>query len=113
MSVHVVPVRTYVIIFLLLMVFTATTVWVATVELGPFNTLVALTIAVIKMLLVILFFMHVRSSSALTKTFIAAGFFWLALLIAFTLTDMGSRNLPPPPEGWGSATVAPAAPAKP
>jgi cytochrome c oxidase subunit 4 len=109
MSVHVVPVRTYVTIFLLLMVLTATTVWIANVDLGSLNTLVALTIAVIKMLLVVLFFMHVRSASGLTKTIIVAGFFWLMLLMAFTLTDEGSRNIPPQPEGWGTATVAPAA----
>ena len=109
MSAHVVPVRTYVTIFLLLMVLTATTVWVATVDLGAFNTLVALTIAVIKMLLVVLFFMHVRQASSLTKVVILAGFFWLVLLMAFSLTDEGSRSIPPPPEGWGSATVAPAA----
>jgi len=128
MPVHVVPVRTYVTIFLLLMVLTATTVWVATVDLGPLsgfvpgplrvylspslaavdlNTVAALTIAIAKMLLVVLFFMHVRHSSALTKTFILAGFFWLLLLMGFTLTDVGSRDIPPPPEGWGASTVAP------
>jgi cytochrome c oxidase subunit 4 len=109
MSAHVVPVRTYVTIFLLLMVLTATTVWVANVDLGPLNTVVALTIACIKMLLVVLFFMHVRQASSLTKLVILAGFFWLVLLMAFTLTDEGSRNLPPPPDGWGASTTAPAA----
>ena len=107
MSTHVVPVRVYITIFLCLMVLTATTVGVAKVDLGAFNTLVALTIAVIKMLLVVIFFMHVRHSSGLTKLFIAAGFLWLMLLMAFTLTDVGSRNIPPQPEGWGASTVAP------
>jgi len=128
MSAHVVPVRTYVTIFLLLMVLTATTVWVATVDLGPLgglvpsplrellphflavmdlNTLAALTIACIKMLLVVLFFMHVRQATSLTKVVILAGFFWLLLLMSFTLTDEGTRNLPPPPSGWGASTTAP------
>jgi cytochrome c oxidase subunit IV len=128
MSAHVVPVRTYVTIFLLLMVLTATTVWVATVDLGPLgglfpsplrqllphyiadvdlNTLAALTIACIKMLLVVLFFMHVRQATSLTKVVILAGFFWLLLLMSFTLTDEGTRNLPPPPDGWGASTTAP------
>lgn len=109
MPAHVVPVRVYVTVFLCLMVFTATTVGVAYVDLGAFNTLVALTIAVIKMLLVVTFFMHVRHSSSLTRLFIAAGFIWLMLLMAFTLTDSGSRNIPPQPEGWGASTVAPSA----
>ena len=108
MSVHVTSVRVYVTIFLCLMVLTATTVGVAYVDLGAFNTLVALTIAVLKMLLVVTFFMHVRHSSALTKVFIAAGFLWLLLLMAFTLTDVGTRSIPPQPDGWGEATVAPA-----
>lgn len=107
MPVHVTSVRVYVTIFLSLMVLTATTVYVATVDLGAFNTLVALTIAVIKMLLVVTFFMHVRHSSALTKLMIAAGFIWLLLLMAFTLADSGTRNIPLQPEGWGEATVAP------
>ncbi len=105
MSVHVEPVWLYVLVFLCLMVLTATTVGVAFVDLGSFNTLVALTIAVIKMLLVVTFFMHVRHSTALTKVFIAAGFLWLLLLIAFTLTDVGTRQIPQQPEGWGSATT--------
>jgi len=110
MSTHVVPVRVYVTVFLCLMVLTATTVAVAHKDLQAFNTLVALTIAVIKMLLVVTFFMHVRQSSALTKLIIAAGFLWLLLLMAFTLTDVGTRNIPPQPEGWGDATVATPAP---
>ena len=111
MSGHmVVPVRVYVGVFLALMVLTWTTWYASTVDLGPFNTLLALTIAVTKMMLVVLFFMHVRSASSLTKVIIAAGFFWLMLLMAFTLTDVGTRRLPPPPEGWGPATVSPSAP---
>ena len=66
-------------------------------------------IATIKATLVVLFFMHVKQASSLTKTIILAGFFWLVLLMAFTLTDEGSRHLPPPPEGWGASTIAPAA----
>jgi len=106
MSVHVTSVRVYITIFLCLMVLTATTVFVATVDLGAFNTLVAITIAVIKMLLVVIFFMHVRHASALTRVMIAAGFIWLLLLMAFTLADTGTRNIPPQPEGWGAATLA-------
>lgn len=112
MSGHVVPVWIYIAIFLALLALTATTVGVAFIDLGSFhnmdlNTLAALTIAVIKMLLVVLFFMHVRAASSLTKVIIAAGFFWLMLLMAFTLTDESSRYWTETPSGWGTATSAP------
>jgi cytochrome c oxidase subunit 4 len=110
MSGHVVPVWVYVVIFLALMALTATTVSAAFVDMGPYNTVVALSIAVIKMTLVVLFFMHLRASSALTKVVVAAGFFWLMLLMAFTLTDVFSRHLTEIPEGWGATTSAPPIP---
>jgi cytochrome c oxidase subunit 4 len=107
MSGHVVPVWVYIAIFLALMALTATTVAAAFVDLGPYNTLVALAIAVIKMTLVVLFFMHLRAASALTKVIVLAGFFWLMLLMAFTLTDESSRYWTETPSGWGTATSAP------
>lgn len=89
--VHVSPVRNYVIIFLALMVFTALTAWVAFQDLGVLNNIVALTIAVIKMTLVILFFMHVKYSSRLTKIVVISGFLWLLILLAFTFADYTTR----------------------
>jgi len=106
MAGHVLPVRLYVGIFLALLVLTAVTTAVAFLDLGRLNTVVALTIAGVKMLLVVLFFMHARYSSSLTKVVIVAGFFWLALLMAFTLTDVGSRHWIEEPKPW----TAPAAP---
>jgi cytochrome c oxidase subunit 4 len=52
---------------------------------------VALTIAVVKALLVILYFMHVRYSDKLTWVFAAAGFFWLLILIGGTMDDVIRR----------------------
>jgi len=92
---HLVPVRIYLTIFSLLMVLTATTVGVSFLDLGPFNTLVAILIAVTKMMLVILYFMHVRYSGRLTWAVIAGGFFWLALLLLLTLGDYLTRG-----PGW-------------
>jgi cytochrome c oxidase subunit 4 len=92
MSFHISPVRSYVGIFLALMVFTALTVWVAFQDLGPINTLVALGIAVVKATLVILFFMHARYSTRLTKLVIVSAFFWLFVLFAFTMSDFMSRG---------------------
>jgi cytochrome c oxidase subunit 4 len=94
-SIHIVPPRVYVTIFSLLMVLTAITVSVAFVDLGPFNTIIALLIAVVKMVLVILYFMHVRYSGRLTWIVILAGFFWLALLLLMTLGDYLTRG-----SGW-------------
>ncbi|MBI2816903.1 MAG: cytochrome C oxidase subunit IV family protein [Acidobacteria bacterium] len=105
MSGHVVPVRTYVLIFLALMVGTALTVGAAFVDLGRLNTVVALAIAVCKMLLVILFFMHVRHSSQLMKIVVASGFLWLVILISITVSDYLTRSWIPDPEGWGPSTA--------
>jgi cytochrome c oxidase subunit 4 len=83
------------------MVLTAVTVGVAFINLGPLNFPVALSIAIVKATLVILFFMHVKYSSRLTKLIIATGFFFLLLLFTLTMTDYLSR-------GW--LTALPSAP---
>ena len=92
MSEYVVSKKTYFIIFGALMVLTAATVLVATFDLGRLNVIVALSIAVLKATLVVLYFMHVRYSSKLTWVFVGAGFFWLAILVAFTLSDFATRG---------------------
>jgi len=92
MAEHVASRKTYVLIWASLMVLTVITVGVAQLNLGPFNDIVALTIAVFKAVLVILFFMHVKDSSRLTRLTVVAGFFWLVLLIGVTLTDYLSRD---------------------
>ncbi|MCP4205020.1 MAG: hypothetical protein GY769_24190 [bacterium] len=74
------------------MVGTALTVATAFADLGAFNDVVALTIAVVKTTLVVLFFMHVRNSAPMTKLSIIAGFLWLAILIGLTLSDYFSRG---------------------
>jgi cytochrome c oxidase subunit 4 len=101
MSGHVVPVKMYVGIFFALLCLTGLTTYAAFVDLGAeLNTVVALTIAVAKALLVILFFMHVKYSSGLTKIVILAGFFFLALLVSLTLADELTRSWSPTPTGW-------------
>ncbi|HLW98063.1 MAG TPA: cytochrome C oxidase subunit IV family protein [Candidatus Acidoferrales bacterium] len=108
MSQHIVPVKTYVAVFLALLCLTALTAGVAFINLGAMNTVVALVIAVTKMLLVILIFMHVKYSSRLTKIVIVAAFFWLGLLLTFTLTDVFTRHWTPSPSDWGPSISAPA-----
>src|SRR5262245_50943203 len=95
MSEHVVSKGTYFTIFGALMVLTILTVWVAYYDLGSWNAIVALSIAVLKGTLVVLYFMHVRYSSKLTWVFVCAGFLWLLILFALTLSDYFTRHWVP------------------
>ncbi len=89
---HVAPLSMYYAVFAVLMVGTTITVLVAYVDLGFFNTAVALGIAVTKATLVVLYFMHVRWASRLTWLVIAASVFWLLLMFAIGMTDYLSRD---------------------
>ena len=73
------------------MIFTGVTVFAAKQDLGRFNAAVALIIATIKAVLVVLFFMHVKDSSRLTKITVTAAIFWLGLLLGLTMTDYITR----------------------
>lgn len=97
MSEHIVSAKIYVVIFAALLVMTGITYWAALLDLGRLNVIVALTIATIKGVLVVLYFMHVRHSSRLTWVIVVSGFFWLAIMIALTMSDYLTR-----PEGWMS-----------
>ena len=103
MSGHVSPKSTYYTIFGALMVLTAVTVAVAFVNLGALNFPVALGIAITKATLVVLFFMHVKYSSQLTKMFVGMAFFFLIILFGLSLTDYLSRGLRTYPGGAGGA----------
>jgi cytochrome c oxidase subunit 4 len=96
----VVPVRTYILIWAILICATFTTLGVAFLDLGPWNIVVALMIAFTKMSLVVLYFMHVKQTSNLTRIFVVAGFFFLAILIFVTMTDYGTRNWLPVGKMW-------------
>jgi cytochrome c oxidase subunit 4 len=93
MSEHIVPVRIYITIFLVLLVGTALTVWAAFIDF-PYglNTLIAMTIAVTKATFVVLYFMHVRYSTRLVWVIVGSALFWMAILFAFTLADYMTRN---------------------
>jgi cytochrome c oxidase subunit IV len=94
MSEHIVPVRVYVTVFAILLVMTATTTAVSALDLGPWNTVVALAIAVFKASLVGLVCMHVKYSSRLIGVVIAGGLFWLAILLLITFSDFATRGWP-------------------
>lgn len=92
MSEHIVPRKVYFGVFAALMVGTALTVLAAQVNFGRLNDVVAMSIAVTKMMLVLLFFMHVRYSSRLIWVIVAGMFFWLLILLLLTLSDYTSRT---------------------
>jgi cytochrome c oxidase subunit 4 len=105
MSQLIVPVKTYVVVFSGLLGLTLLTTGVAFIDLGALNTVVALVVAFCKMLLVILFFMHLRYSDGLIRVVLLAAFFWLALLISLTMSDYRTRSWTQAPDAW--STTAP------
>ena len=94
MSEHVVPRKVYYAIFITLIVLTGVTVAVSFVDLGPFNTIVAMTIACFKATLVVLYFMHARYSERLTHVVIVSSLVFFAILVFLLLTDYLSRPWP-------------------
>jgi cytochrome c oxidase subunit 4 len=88
---HIVTPGVYVMVYISLLIGTALTVWAANVDLGLFNPIIALGIASTKMVIVILFFMHVKYQSNLIKMTVGAGFFTFLVLITMTLSDYISR----------------------
>ena len=98
---HIVSPKIYITILLALLVGTAVTVWASYVDLGEWhilpgitlfwNPVIALAIAATKMILVVLFFMHVKYSTKLTKLTVGAGIFTFIILVGMTLSDYMTR----------------------
>lgn len=88
---HIAKTSTYLWIFGALMVLTAITVWVAFFDLGIFSDVVAMAIAVTKATLVILFFMHVKDGTKVTKITVVAAFVWLGIFFLLILPDYLGR----------------------
>ena len=99
MSEHISSPKLYVTIWLALLAGTGLTVWAAFIDLGRMNTVVALTIATVKAILVVLFFMHVKyTSERMTKAVIVCGFFFLLLLLALSMADYATGRPVPTPQ---------------
>jgi cytochrome c oxidase subunit 4 len=92
MTGHIDSIKTYVGVLLALLILTGLTTGVAYVDLGWFSVVAALGIATTKMLLVALFFMHLRHSNQLTKLVVLGGLMWLGILLVLTLSDFASRG---------------------
>jgi cytochrome c oxidase subunit 4 len=90
----VVPVKTYLTIFGALMVLTALTVWVAFIDFGHglLNDTVAMSIAVLKALLVLVIFMHLKYSAKILWLIAGSSVIWMIIMIGLTLTDYRSRE---------------------
>ncbi len=98
---HSIPsVRTLVIVWAILTFMTFATFYIAQIDLGGWNIVVALLIAFFKMSLVILIFMNVKAESPLTKLFAAGGFFWMVLLLGQLLVDYATRAWMPEGKMW-------------
>ena len=91
---RIVPTRVYYAIFGILLLCTYLTVQIAFFDLGVLNTIAAVTIAVLKATLVVLYFMHLKYSARLTWVAAIAGVFWLGILLALTFGDYLTRARP-------------------
>jgi cytochrome c oxidase subunit 4 len=89
---RIVPIKTYVIVLIALLVLTATTCAVSFIDMGRMNAVVAVAIAFAKASLVALIFMHLRYSRRLMWVVAAAGLFWLGILISLTMGDYLTRG---------------------
>jgi cytochrome c oxidase subunit 4 len=89
---HQAPLTAYFVVFGALMVLTVITVAVSRVDLGVFNTGVAMLIAIVKATVVILWFMHVIHSPRLTWIVVIASFLMLAVLFILTFADYLTRG---------------------
>ncbi|MCS6772008.1 MAG: cytochrome C oxidase subunit IV family protein [Kiritimatiellae bacterium] len=97
---HVMPIRVYLAVIATLMVLTVVTVWVAFLDFGFLNDVIAVGIAVFKAFLVAVYFMHLRFAAPITRLCAGAGVIFFVIMIALTLSDYRSRAWLPFPEGW-------------
>ena len=84
----------YFAVYAALMVLLGVTIGAAYEPLGPLNLAAALTIAFVKGLLVVIYFMHLRDSPRLTWLVVAGTFVWLVILIVGFVEDYWSRSFP-------------------
>jgi cytochrome c oxidase subunit IV len=94
MKEHIIPRRTYFIVWAVLMALMVLTAALSRVNLGDWSTVIALAIAAAKALLVLLFFMHLRYEDyKITAVVLFAGFFWMSILFVLSLADYLTRGV--------------------
>ncbi len=99
---HIPSVKILVGVWAALICLTWTTVGVSYLELGEWNVIVALAIALIKASLVAWIFMGVRFSAPMTRLFVVAGLVWLTIMIVITSGDYTTRSGDYHPAPWSS-----------
>ena len=95
---HISPVRHYFYVYVLLVIFLGVTVWAALLDLGPLNIPIAMAIAIVKTILVVLFFIHLLYGTRLTKVWAVAGIFFLTFMFLLSMSDFRTRFFPE--RGW-------------
>ncbi len=93
---HIVPWTTYLIVYIVLLALLGATVTAWYLNLGLLGILLGDMVGIVKATIIILYFMHVRSSSKMVWVIAGAGFVWLAILVGLTLSDYLSRGWLPP-----------------
>ena len=93
-SEHITPYKTYVVVWIVLMVLTVITVEAARHQFGSFNIVIAMVIASIKASVVALWFMHLKFEDSITWVFALYPLFLLGLLIGLTSVDVFYRIAP-------------------
>ena len=102
----------YVIVWVVLLVLTALTVWMQHFEFGDFDLIAAMVVATVKSALVLMFFMHLGQHGAVAKLTMSVSVLFVLLMIGLTVSDIGTRFAPArPPEAMAPATAATATPA--
>jgi cytochrome c oxidase subunit IV len=106
MTSHIPKVKALVLVWAALIILTGTTSAVSYIELGRWNIVVALLIAVTKAALVVWIFMGVRYTTTLTRLFVVAGLVWLSIMLLITFSDYNSRSWTYQPQPWSHSKSA-------
>ncbi|TGK11519.1 cytochrome C oxidase subunit IV [Leptospira fletcheri] len=89
---HLISVQTYALVFAALIIGTILTVWVAGIDFGAANTIIAMLVATIKASLVLAYFMHLKYDNLMNRVIFGSGFLFLLLLFGFSVADIFTRS---------------------
>ncbi|HTE18800.1 MAG TPA: cytochrome C oxidase subunit IV family protein [Armatimonadota bacterium] len=89
---HGMPTHVYRNVFWILMALLVVTLLAATQDWGPLNLPIAMAIAMAKVWFIVVYFMHLKISSQLTRVIAVGSLFWLSIMFVLTLADYASRG---------------------
>tara|TARA_B100001013_G_C24519542_1_gene406360 strand:+ start:195 stop:557 length:363 start_codon:yes stop_codon:yes gene_type:complete len=89
---HIIPLKTYLIVFATLLLMTGLTIFSAQYDFGFFNIILALLIAGFKSSLVLLFFMHLYYDNKINLALIIGSVLFVAIFIGLTMIDTNRRK---------------------